>query len=703
MNVDDLRVGCPIKTNTEEEADLEDADAQTAENTSDVATRKELTKKDADRVINYLLSVCNFRQFHSGIYGNGRGDWMERARDNSKVAQLAESLKEDPRKTLIIVNRRQGYRAVEAYLREHLNLKEYRSSMRMDVGEEERSIDVCGDGTEVVTFEQFFGKAYPKWARNEKHIWRSGTFKMTVNAEGRSLNIPFVYYDGEDYRLRKREKGRYSLEGLSEIWLPKVGENGELRNLKERHGTIIELVQHTPEDENRVQTKSLGTFNSERPASSNASRARRVAAVDKNKVENDIIRKCFVKCTVAPHVSERCTPSKPCWLAAYSNTCKEKRTEFNADDNHPVRGEKQVSIQVMVVEAENFGTGSDFYGVQRLILLSPPTSWGALKQQVGRVTRSCDQPAKDGGRIDVELWVSTFEDGDSFKTADEIVVEQLQKQGNELELALKNVKNNAFDGDLYNSDTSGRDPCKERRVVNDPNQKTFLEQNGATTENGKKWLLPAWARKVPPTKEQYKTQAVAHRMLKEKIERLTEPELKFGSRAITVDGITHTSTAENSAYDLAKVDTKHRDFVLKKQRIERIKEDKEFDRFWIGGEGREKYVEVLTKLLNRRGEQKDWEKLNFATYATGEYEPRKTGEYVLYDYNGFFVGKVIRVGDDTVQVLPTQEWNDGTSGEPERGVESGMGRGIHQPKPSAVCRVHGGSYPQPCRGGDHPG
>ena len=99
----DLQIGCPSTPSSVEEEDAEGGNAD-EEESADAST---LSKKEADRTINYLLSVCNFNQFHSGIYGQNPDAWMAAA-ERSKVARLAESLMEDTRKTLVIVNRRQG-------------------------------------------------------------------------------------------------------------------------------------------------------------------------------------------------------------------------------------------------------------------------------------------------------------------------------------------------------------------------------------------------------------------------------------------------------------------------------------------------------------------------------------------------------------------------------------------------------------------
>ena len=59
------------------------------------------------------------------------------------------------------------------------------------------------------------------------------------------------------------------------------------------------------------------------------------------------------------------------------------------------------------------------------------------------MTRSCDQPAVQQGKIDIELWVAVFDSqrsDESFDSADRMVVDRLRSRGEVLERALEDVR-----------------------------------------------------------------------------------------------------------------------------------------------------------------------------------------------------------------------------------------------------------------------
>ena len=130
--------------------------------------------------------------------------------------------------------------------------------------------------------------------------------------------------------------------------------------------------------------------------------------------------------------------SSECVSTLLQSSCRGTLTRFNTDES-----------RVLVAEASEFGTGNSFFGVDQIILFQPAQSWSEHKQWIGRVLRSCDQPAlhvrgRKQGSIEVITLVGKMKG--NIKSADQYAWESLENMGQELENSLlNNIKKKAIE------------------------------------------------------------------------------------------------------------------------------------------------------------------------------------------------------------------------------------------------------------------
>ena len=104
--------------------------------------------------------------------------------------------------------------------------------------------------------------------------------------------------------------------------------------------------------------------------------------------------------------------------------------------------------QVIIADANQFGTGQSFYGVREIVLMNPALSWAEHKQWVGRALRACDQPANTARDPYGKVTVTTFvlKGNGKLKTPDEYAWENLEKRGQTLEESLQtNIREKAIE------------------------------------------------------------------------------------------------------------------------------------------------------------------------------------------------------------------------------------------------------------------
>jgi len=124
-------------------------------------------------------------------------------------------------------------------------------------------------------------------------------------------------------------------------------------------------------------------------------------------------------------------------------------------------------IRVLVVDAQEFTAGVSFFGVQRLILVNPPPSFMAYKQQIGRPLRACrshmaNLPPKMR-RLHIDVYVAKLPSREACeeamgnndwiipeKTPDEVALDKLMDEKHEVEAFVKkNFVDVAVDVGLY--------------------------------------------------------------------------------------------------------------------------------------------------------------------------------------------------------------------------------------------------------------
>ena len=135
-------------------------------------------------------------------------------------------------------------------------------------------------------------------------------------------------------------------------------------------------------------------------------------------------------------VAERCgRRDERCWVALLEkptarNGLQAKLDRFNAADNE--RGEH---MRAIVAETAEYSEGVSFKQVRRLIMVNPPATWAAYKQQVGRALRSCAyRNLEEAERnVKIEMYVGT---ADGMETADERIFARMNEQREQLENAM---------------------------------------------------------------------------------------------------------------------------------------------------------------------------------------------------------------------------------------------------------------------------
>lgn len=130
--------------------------------------------------------------------------------------------------------------------------------------------------------------------------------------------------------------------------------------------------------------------------------------------------------------------SSDCVSTLLQSSCRGTLIRFNTDD-----------ARVLIAEASEFGTGNSFFGVDQIILFQPAQSWSEHKQWIGRVLRSCDQPAlqvKGRKQGSIEVITLVGEMRGKIKSADQFAWEHLENTGQELENSLlNNIKKRAIE------------------------------------------------------------------------------------------------------------------------------------------------------------------------------------------------------------------------------------------------------------------
>lgn len=124
---------------------------------------------------------------------------------------------------------------------------------------------------------------------------------------------------------------------------------------------------------------------------------------------------------------------------------------FNAPSN--VDGSE---VRVAVADTKEFSEGVSFFGVRHIVIASPPLSWAAYKQQLGRALRSCGHAAlpPDQRTVRVHLYVATRPSVTekplaAFRSIDECCLKRLNDESRRLENTLREKFGRvAFDADI---------------------------------------------------------------------------------------------------------------------------------------------------------------------------------------------------------------------------------------------------------------
>ena len=84
--------------------------------------------------------------------------------------------------------------------------------------------------------------------------------------------------------------------------------------------------------------------------------------------------------------------------------CANRNREVLETFNNP-NNEDGSTMKIIIADAKDFSEGVSFFKVMNFAMVNPPESWGAYKQQIGRVLRSCDMP---GRHIKLRMYVSVM-------------------------------------------------------------------------------------------------------------------------------------------------------------------------------------------------------------------------------------------------------------------------------------------------------
>ena len=597
-----------------------------------------------EAAVHNMMAVCNF----NGARGLSQIE-------GSKVRRFLEDVREDPRKTLVLVHSKQGFNVIRGYLRdsEEWSLREYKSSKFLERdGGLGQDVDICGDGKQTIRFDDMWpGMEYDHGACG----WNvDGTFSITLTQSSRSITLAnfIVRKDGPNYYYPSKAK-KTNLSGVLSFLLPKqevhvdgptrkryVYRRFEVKNMNNVVVTVTTVVATTDDEGHVTKTRRQPqvfskTFKLPDVASKSL---RKSPEVDEG--QQTFLKTHFQEFTTKSRSKADCTEGSPCWIVAKDNKCEELKGAFNSADNHRNSG-GMVTRRVMIAEANNFGTGVNFYGVERLILLSPPTTWGTFKQQIGRVLRSCDNPAKNNGRVDIEMWRASLPNS-QLKTADELISTQLKTKGDSLENALEEMQKFAFDarrGDLpglYDYEGKKPDPCAKPLVADAGashlEMTTYLRTNGARSSNDDAtlWVTPQWMRKVKDAPPRGDSTVKAHGLLVDfmgQIEQLREyVEVRLDDSSITIvdrDGEEEVLVSDANRSAITKVDLNTR--LRSYESVRALFEKKEQ---WIGSEN---VSEKDFILFYEKADRERWDQLKAAAYtdeSTG-YTPKKN-DWVIH-------------------------------------------------------------------------